>query len=116
MTLRNTTDSYGLVTRVLHWLIGLSIIGMLIFGTIIARMKFTLDNLWVYQVHKSIGVTLLVLVLVRIAWHLTTGKPDDLPMPRWQASVAHGVHALLYVLMIAVPMSGWIASRLCSAS
>ena len=110
MRLSNTSVSYGLVTRILHWLVGLGVIGTLVFGTIIGRMRFTPENLWIYQIHKSIGLTLLVLVVLRILWNRTSPKPVDLPMGRLQTYAAHGVHALLYALMIAVPVSGWIAS------
>ena len=110
MAWRNSEVGYGAFTRLIHWLMALSIIGMLIFGTIIARMRFTLDNLWVYQVHKSIGLTLLILVVLRLIWHRVSPPPGHLPMPKLQALAARSVHIALYLLMLAVPLTGWIAS------
>jgi cytochrome b561 len=68
-------------------------------------------NPWAPGVHKSIGLTILVLTLVRIGWRLTH-TPPALPadMPSWQVLLAKGTHWLFYVLLVAVPLSGWIFS------
>jgi cytochrome b561 len=111
MALRNTTDSWGSLSRVIHWLMGLSILGMLVFGFYIANlMKFTLDTLWVYQIHKSIGVTLLVLVVVRIIWHRISPPPAAIPSTPLQDLAAKLVHLMIYALLLAIPLTGWIAS------
>jgi cytochrome b561 len=111
MSWRNTTDTWGTLSRVIHWLMGLSILGMLVFGFYIANlMKFSLDTLWVYQIHKSIGVTLLVLVLVRIIWHRISPPPAVIPSTPLQDLAAKIVHLALYALLLAVPLTGWIAS------
>jgi cytochrome b561 len=63
----------------------------------------------VQAIHVFVGLTLLLLVLVRIAWRLLT-PPPPLPsgLPRWEAALAHGLHALFYVLMLVLPLSGWL--------
>ena len=64
----------------------------------------------VFNVHKSIGLTLLALMAIRLAWRATHPAPALPPMPAWQARLARTVHALLYVVLVAMPLSGWIGS------
>ena len=108
---RNTPDGFGRVTRLLHWLMAAAILFMLVFGTRLHSLQPGLANLWLYGLHKSIGLCLLTLVLVRLAWHRISpppgplGNPDLLPqrLARWG-------HRLIYLLLVAIPLSGWIAS------
>jgi cytochrome b561 len=68
-------------------------------------------KLKMFNWHKWLGITILGLVAVRSLWRLTHRPPALLPMPAWQAAAAHGLHALLYVLMFVLPLSGWIYSN-----
>jgi cytochrome b561 len=106
----NDTAHWGWVSRAIHWLMALGILSMLAFGTYIARMQPALDNLWLYGLHKSIGLCLLSLVLLRLLWHRISAPPHALPGPRWQLAAARWSHGLLYGLMLLVPASGWIGS------
>jgi cytochrome b561 len=77
---------------------------------------FSPTKLRYFSWHKWAGVTILALVALRLLWRLFN-RPAELPapMPAWQKSAAHGLHHLLYVLMFAVPLSGYfytLASRL----
>ena len=64
---------------------------------------------WVYTLHKSLGLTVLALVLVRIAWRLYAGAPPPVEgTPRWQARLASLTHGAIYVLILAMPLSGWL--------
>ena len=64
---------------------------------------------WVYDLHKSIGLLLLALVVVRLAWRLYAGAPPPVPgLPRIQRFAACVTHALLYLLILAMPLSGWL--------
>jgi cytochrome b561 len=63
-----------------------------------------------YSYHKWIGITVLGLLLLRALWRARYAAPPDEPMPRWQSLVAHGTHGLLYLLMFAVPLVGWLYS------
>ena len=112
MTARNTPDGFGWVSRSLHWLMALLILFMLGLGTYIGRMEPALSNLWLYGLHKSFGISLLVLVLLRIAWHRASSPPASLTadIPPWQIRTARLTHRALYTLMLAVPLTGWIAS------
>lgn len=104
-----TPTRYGTVAMTLHWLIGLSIIGLLIVGTYMHDLPNTDPNKFaLYQLHKSFGISVLTLTVIRIVWRLMNPVPP-LPagMPAWQRWGAHFSHVGLYVLMLAIPLSGW---------
>lgn len=110
MTLRNGEMRFGIVTRGLHWIIAFGVIGMLGFGTYIARMTVNMSNFHLFTWHKSIGISILLLMIARLAWHRWSPPPAPLPAPHWQTVLARTVHLSLYLLLIAVPLTGWIAS------
>lgn len=95
----------------LHWLIALAIIGTFSLGLYMSGLPFSPDKLKLYSWHKWAGVTIFLLALTRLAWR-ATHQPPPLPwnMPAWQRLAAHGTHFLLYVLMLAIPLSGWLMS------
>ena len=95
----------------LHWLIGLMIFVSLGVGLYMVDLSLSPTKLRLYSWHKWAGVTIFTLVLVRCLWRLTHAAPS-LPdaMPRWQRVVAEATHYLLYALMIAIPLAGWLMS------
>lgn len=95
----------------LHWLIAGLIIAAVFMGWTMTRMEITPARLKLFNYHKWVGVTVLALALVRLAWRLTHPPPPLEPMPRWQQAAAHGGHALLYLLMLSVPVAGWVYSN-----
>lgn len=109
MAWRNSAAEFGLVSRVLHWGMALGILAMLALGTTIADMEPGLANLWLYGLHKSMGLVLLALVVARLIWHRIS--PPPAPIGGGIAAVlAQAAHATLYVLMLAIPLAGWVAS------
>ncbi|MCF1708847.1 cytochrome b [Tabrizicola sp. J26] len=111
MTWRNTPDNFGLVTRLLHWLMAIGILFLLALGTRLAGMQPGLANLWLYGLHKSIGLCLLALVVIRLVWHRISPPPSPIGDPRALSQrLARWGHALIYILLLAIPLSGWIAS------
>lgn len=66
----------------------------------------------IYSLHKSIGLTLLALVVVRLLWRLRERRPELPPMAAWQRRVAGAVHLGLYALMFLIPLSGWLYNSL----
>jgi cytochrome b561 len=112
MAARNGPDSFGWISRLIHWAMAVAIIGMLGFGTWIANMQPSLSNLWMYGAHKSVGLCLLALVVLRLIWHRISPPPALLSdgIPSWQMAAARWVHRALYALMLAVPLTGWIGS------
>lgn len=95
----------------LHWLIALALVGTFSLGLYMHELPLSPTKLKLYSWHKWAGVTLFLLAWVRLAWRLGH-PPPPLPagMPAWQRQVSVLVHGLLYVLMIAVPLSGWLMS------
>ncbi len=108
MPLRSTEHGWGALVRLFHWLIAVLIIAQGVIGLSMVQLGLTPAKVRVFALHKSIGITILALVLLRIAWRLSETRPADLPsVPRWQRRVAHTVHFALYVLILAIPLSGW---------
>jgi cytochrome b561 len=102
-------DRYTTVAITLHWLIAFLLICQILGGLTMVRMEDG-DPLkfQIYQTHKSFGITILLLTLIRLGWRLTH-KPPPLPaaMPQWERIAARGTHAAFYVLLIVVPLLGW---------
>ncbi|MGL4236476.1 cytochrome b [Tabrizicola sp.] len=110
MALRNGPDEFGLVTRVMHWVMAILILVMLALGLRISSMEPGLSNLWLYGLHKTLGLTLLALVVLRILWHLASRPPAPIGPPGRMRLFVKTWHWTLYGLMIAVPISGWAGS------
>lgn len=100
---------YTTTAIVLHWLIALLIVGTFTLGLVMTDIPgLTPAKLRYYSWHKWAGVTVLALAALRLLWRARRGAPAYPPsMPAWQQRAAHGLHALLYVLMVAVPVSGY---------
>lgn len=108
MRLRSTETGWGAPIRAFHWLIATLILTQAVIGLTMVGMGLTPAKLRVFALHKSIGITILALVLLRIAWRLGESRPADPPtMPHWQRRAAHAMHLALYVLILAIPLSGW---------
>ncbi len=109
MAWRNGPDSFGLATRLLHWGMALLVAVMIGLGKRIEAMEPGLANLWLYSLHKSLGLAVLALVIARIVWHRISPPPHPLG-GGWQGGVARVAHGAIYLLLVAIPLSGWIAS------
>lgn len=102
-------EQYSRVARILHWIIALCVIGGLTLGLLHDPLEDVFPAaMWL---HKSLGLTVLGLTVVRLSWRLTH-RPPALPaeMPGWERSLAHLTHISFYALMLILPMSGWIFS------
>ncbi len=103
--------AYTKTAIVLHWGIALLIIVAFPLGVVMHEMAFSPDKLRMMSYHKWIGVTVFLLVLVRIIWRwLHKPAPMTATMPAWQQKAAAATHILMYVLMVAIPLSGWLMS------
>ena len=105
-TLRNV-DRWGPVTQLLHWLIVIGILTMAILGLTMTELPNSPDKVRLFALHKSIGLTILALATLRLLWRLYAGSPPTI-IPRWQHRLANVSHVGLYVLLFAMPISGWI--------
>jgi len=104
-------QQYTGTAKVLHWLIALLIIGLFTLGQYMSDLSMSPRKLQLYSWHKWFGVTVFLLVLIRLGWRLTH-QPPALPaqMPKLQRTASHIGHTALYVLMLAIPLSGWLMS------
>ncbi len=95
----------------LHWLIAVALAGSFALGLYMHDLPLSPQKLKLYSWHKWAGVTIFLFVTLRLAWRLGH-RPPTLPtaMPAWQRQAAAATHVLLYVLMFAVPLSGWLMS------
>lgn len=107
MSLRSNDRQWGSVAKFFHWTTALIIIGNGIFGLMMDLASSPMQKINWLALHKSIGLTVLALLLLRLVWRLGDRRPAEDPAPRWQQLAAHGVHLLLYVLIAAIPLSGW---------
>ena len=108
MALKSTDDRWSSIIQWLHWLMALAILGNGTLGLIMVDMSRGMTKLNIFAIHKSIGLTVLALLIVRVSWRLFDRRPRDEPMPRWQRLTAHATQAALYLLMLAIPLSGWL--------
>ncbi len=108
MTLKNV-ERWGAVSQTFHWLIVLLILAIATVGLVMVDLPKTPKYFWVYTLHKSLGITVLILAVLRLGWRLYAGAPPAVPgTPRWQERVASVTHWLLYALIFAMPLSGWL--------
>jgi cytochrome b561 len=110
MTLRNTTESWGWLARVLHWVVAAIILYMLALGVYMVRLDDIFARFALTQTHKSWGFVVFTLACVRLAWRLVNrAAPRDPPdMKPWERALARGLHWGFYALMVALPLSGWL--------
>jgi cytochrome b561 len=107
----STPASYTGTAKTLHWLAGALIACGFSVGLYMVDLPFSPSRLSIYSYHKWIGVSAFVLVVLRLAWRLGhVPPPYPAAMPRWQLAAAGAVHLLLYMLMLAIPVTGWLYS------
>ena len=104
-------ERYNKVHIALHWLIALLIFITFPLGLYMADLKLSPTMLKLFSYHKWIGVTIFFLVAIRLGWRATHPVPPPMAgMPRWQETVSVATHRMLYLLMVAIPLSGWLTS------
>lgn len=110
MPISSTRLRYGAVAMTLHWLIAAAIVFNICLGLYVANVQTDQDpsHFAFIQFHKSVGLSILVLSLLRLAWRLINPVP---PLPATLTPglkvLARGTHYLLYFLIIAIPLAGW---------
>jgi cytochrome b561 len=111
MPLKNSASRFGSVAKLFHWGIALLLIAMFMLGFIMVNTPLGMEKLIMYGRHKSLGVMVLVLMVLRLLWRLSNPVPH-MPghMSATQRFLAHASHFGLYVLVLAMPLSGWLMS------
>ena len=109
MPLKNTRDHWGSVSKLLHWTTLLLLVWIGWLGLTMGDLPNGPAKIATYALHKSIGLTILALVLLRLGWRLYAGAPETVPgTPPWQERIASLTHWALYALLLAMPLSGWV--------
>ena len=115
---------YSALQRALHWLTALAILGVIPLGFYIEGYEAEAVEAanaalgpggfdLLYALHKSLGLTILGLMILRIVARAGLGAPPHVPpLPRWQKIAAEAVHGLLYLVLLATPLVGWIGVSL----
>jgi cytochrome b561 len=104
---------YDRIAMTLHWVVAIGVLAQIALGLWmidIPKLPAGVRASW-FNLHKSIGMTLGVLVVVRLAWRLTH-RPPALPstIPRWQVKAAEASHFLLYACLVTMPLAGYLGS------
>ena len=111
LPLANTEKSYGLVAQAFHWLVVAGISAQFIWAWRIDQTDSIRTEFALVNQHKSIGMTVLALVILRLLWR-TFNRPPAFPsgMMVWERRAASTAHWLLYALILAMPLTGWMYS------
>ena len=107
--LRNSTRVWGSVARLLHWTMLVLIVVQVSLGWAAETWRLSPTKLNLFIWHKSTGILLLLLAVIRIGWRMANpppSSPDDLPA--WERATGAVSHVTLYVLIVAIPLSGWV--------
>lgn len=111
MMLKNSAERFGIITRANHWLNALLIISVIALGMYMVDLPREPETFKLYNIHKSLGVLLLALIIWRLIWLKVSPNPALLPSKPWEHTLAHGVRGLLYLALIIAPVSGWMMSN-----
>ncbi|KAB2318701.1 cytochrome b [Betaproteobacteria bacterium SCN1] len=106
-----TSVRYTSPAVILHWLIALLIFVGFPLGVYMHDLPLSPTKLQLYSYHKWIGISVLLLVGLRLVWRVThTPPPLPADLKAWERAASHAAHGALYLLMIAVPLTGWLMS------
>ncbi len=110
MNIRNNNDQFGLIAKLLHWLIAVTIIALIPIGWYMVKLSD--EDIWywrLYDLHLALGLGLLLLVTLKFAWLLFS--PNPLPLPEladWERWASRAVHVFFRIAMVLIPLSGFI--------
>jgi len=111
MQVRDTTAGYGMPTRLVHWLMAAAIIGMYVLGLWMVELDYYSPYYRIApDIHRSVGMILLGLLLVRFAWRLGNAKPSDDELSPVERVIGTIVHWGFYPLLLALMVSGYLMS------
>ncbi len=110
--LRSTDTRYSVITRILHWVVALLIIGLIGLGWWMVDLSYY--DRWYnrsLELHKSLGMVALAVAAVKIAWAIYDGRPGFADgIKAWERTAATATHHLFYLLMLLIPVTGYVIS------
>ena len=109
--LRNDGKSWGAPARAFHWVMAALILVQVVLGLMAVSWHLSPTKIQLFFWHKSNGMLILALLALRLAWRLANPTPA-LPAgtPAWERAAARASHALLYLLMLTLPLTGWVVN------
>ena len=111
MSIRDTTAGYGLPTRLVHWLMAVAIVGMYFLGLWMVDLDYYSPYYRTApDIHRSIGMLLLLLLVIRFGWRLANARPSDEDLSPVERVLAKLVHWGFYPLLFALMVSGYLMS------
>lgn len=110
MPARNTSVRYGWVAQFLHWAVLALLAVQVVLGKVAHELPVGFERLVMMSRHKSLGITILAIAVLRLLWRWFDHPPPPPPMPRWQHVAASLNHWALYALLFVLPLTGWLTS------
>ncbi len=110
MQLRNSSSRYGAITVLLHWLMAALIIGLFALGLYMVELDYY--DSWYHRapaLHRSFGLTVLLLLLLRFVWRTVNVSPTPLGKP-WEITISRWLHRFFYLLIVLIATSGYLLS------
>ncbi len=110
--LKNSSENYGLIAKTLHWVIAILIIGLIWLGWYMVDLTYF--DRWYntsLSTHRSLGLLVFALAVLMLAWRVYSRPPPLVSsIPGWEKVIARSTHVLLYIMMLAIPLSGYLIS------
>jgi len=111
MLFRDTAAGYGLVTRLTHWVMAVGIVAMFALGLWMVNLTYYSPYYRTApDIHRSVGILLLILLVARFVWRIANPKPGDSELRPWERTAARIVHWGFYPLLLALMVSGYLIS------
>ena len=107
----NSEHHYGLVSRANHWLSAAIFIALIAIGIYMHELEDSPEKFQLYDLHKSMGVALFMLMMLRLLWLKISPNPPQLSHNRFEHILGHATKGILYLAMILLPISGWVMSN-----
>ncbi|MEE8573830.1 MAG: cytochrome b [Thermodesulfobacteriota bacterium] len=111
MRLTDTSESYGAVTIIIHWAAAALLYALFLSGLYMTGLEYS--DPWYHRapdLHKSFGLCFFLLFVIRLLWRAVSRKPEMVPMPKWEKTVATLVHRSFYPLLFLIPVCGYLIS------
>lgn len=111
MSLKNSDLNYGVVSRANHWLSAFIFIALIAVGLFMTELDKGDQKQALYALHKSMGVAIFGLMLLRLLWLKVSPNPEQISASKFEHILGHAVKGILYLAMLGMPISGWILSN-----
>lgn len=105
---KNTLTHYGSIAKLFHWLIFFLVAFMLLLGYFMDDVSDEAARHMIVNIHKVVGVSVLAIMILRVIWAVVNPKPKLFNTRFIEKFLAHGMHVVLYIILLLMPLSGWV--------